>query len=318
MLDTVEHPQEPPADLRARVKAYVQAHSISYRSIALMAGIGESTFTAWLNEKYRGNNEAIEEKVTLWFDSETVLSRAKVSMPEIKFTLTKTAGKILAALQHAQSQPDIVQITGGAGVGKTLTAIQHKRSHPNVWMLTADPSVCTPYSMLEYLRDVLGMPETAPHRTCRAIIAKLAGTQALLIIDESQHLNAKAFDQLRAIHDQAGIGMAFMGNEEVHGRIDGGGRREEFAQVFSRIGKRVKAMKSSADDIELMLDSAGVDDAKQRSTLRFIAQRPGALRSMMKTLRLARTVAIGAQEELNDGHIRAAYANSTGDQDGVS
>jgi DNA transposition AAA+ family ATPase len=318
MLDNIaEKIEDQPIDLREKVKTYVATHSTSLRSVALMAGVGESTLTAWLGGKYRGSNEAVEEKISLWFDSATVLARAKVALPEEKFVMTRTASKILATLEYAQSMPSIVQITGGAGVGKTLALAQHKKSHPNVWMMTAYHSVSTPYAMLEYLRETLGMPETAPHRTCRAIIAKLTGTQSLLVIDECQHLPAKTFDQLRTIYDLAGVGIAFIGNEEVHGRIEGNGRNETYAQVFSRIGKRVKVMKSSPEDIEIMLDAAGIEDAKQRSTLRYIAQRPGALRNMMHVLRLARTVAEGAKEDLSDAHIRAAYANSTGDQEGV-
>jgi DNA transposition AAA+ family ATPase len=305
--------------LRQRVRDYVATNSTSYKGVALMAGVAESTFTAWLGGKYRGNNDRIEADIRVWLKSEEQLGKRRMVLPvDAKFSPTRSALKFMAALEHAQAMPDVAVIAAGAGVGKTTTCTHYKATRPNVWILTAEPSMATPYAMLEYLREVLGLPETPPHKTSRAVTMKLQGTQGLVIIDEAQHLSIKCIDQMRMIYDRAGIGLALVGNEEVWGRIDGGGRKAELAQLFSRVGIRVTVGRPTAKDIEILLDASEITDPKQRAVLKTIAGKPGALRAMVKTLRLARMVALGSEEELNDTHIMSAWHRLSGGQDAVA
>jgi DNA transposition AAA+ family ATPase len=209
-------------------------------------------------------------------------------------------------------------ITGGAGVSKTSAFEHYKATRPNVWILTAEPSTASPYAMLEYLREVLGIPETKPHLTSRAITTKLMNSQGLIIIDEAQHLAIKCIEQLRSIYDRANIGIVFAGNLDVWSRIDGGGRKAEFAQLFSRVGMRVTVNKPSNKDIEVMLDALNIIADEQRKMLTFIAKEPGALRVMMKTLRVARMLAIGADEELAKEHISSAWKRLSGREVGAA
>lgn len=304
------------ADLRQAVRDYVAANSTSYKSIATVAGVGESTFTAWLGNKYRGKNELIDEKVRIWLQSEKSFARQKSAMPaDVAFVHTRSAKKIIATLEHAQAMPDIVVVSGGAGIGKSSSCAQYKATHPNVFLLTAEPSLSSSYAMMEYLRETLSIPETAPFRVSRAITLKLQNSQALIIIDEAQHLKPEAIDQLRSVHDRAQVGMAFVGNEEVWKQIDGGGRNAKMAQIFSRVGMRVSVARSTPKDIDAMLDASGIDDEDSRKVLKFVASKPGALRGMVKTLRVARMLAMGAEQELNKAHLEAAYTRLSGGQE---
>jgi DNA transposition AAA+ family ATPase len=297
----------------------VAANSTSYKSVSLLVGVGESTFTAWLGNKYRGDNDKIDEKVAIWLKNEASITRQKKVLPaDIKFAPTRSAQKFLAVLEHAQALPDVVVIAGGAGVGKSTACLQYKATHPNVWILTAEPSISSAYAMLEYLRETLGIPEVAPHKVSRAITIKLTGTQGLVIIDEAQHLAPKTIDQMRCVYDRAGIGLALVGNEEVWSRIDGGGRKADMAQLFSRVGMRITVARPTKKDIEAMLDASDIADAKQRLTLQTIAGKPGALRGMAKTLRIARMLALGADQPLSEEHIRAAYSRLSGGEDGAA
>ncbi len=305
--------------LRQRVRDYVAANSTSYSGVALIAGIAESTFTAWLGGKYKGNNARIEEQVRIWLQSESALGKKRLVMPaDAKFAMTRSAQKFMAVLEHAQGVPDIGVITAGAGVGKTTVFEHYKATRPNVWILTAEPSIASPYAMLQYLREVVGIPEAAPHRISRAITTKLIDSQGLIIIDEAQHLAIKCIDQLRSIYDRANIGVVFAGNLEVWSRIDGGGRKAEFAQLFSRVGMRVTVNRPSDKDIEIMLDALSIYADDQRKILKFIATKPGALRAMVKTLRVARMLAIGAGEGLAKEHISSAWSRLSGGEAGVA
>ena len=52
-----------------------------------------------------------------------------------------------------------------------------------------------------------------PWRLEAEIADRVRGTHGLLIVDEAQHLDTRALEVLRGLHDQAGIGLALMGNE---------------------------------------------------------------------------------------------------------
>ena len=110
----------------------------------------------------------------------------------------------------------------------------------------------------------------------------------------------------------------FAGNLEVWSRIDGGGRKAEFAQLFSRVGMRVTVNRPSDKDIEIMLDALSIYADDQRKILKFIATKPGALRAMVKTLRVARMLAIGAGEGLAKEHISSAWSRLSGGEAGVA
>ena len=319
MLDTTEDVATKPApaadvenyepeNLRQIVRDHAAVNSTSYRAIAAAAEVGESTLTAWLKGKYKGNNENIERSVRIWLKSQQTFATAKAELPdELGFVHTRTAKNFLTTLEFAQAMPDVVVITGGAGVGKTSACLQYKATHPNVWHLTAEPSVSSSYHMMEYLRETVGLPEMASYRVSRAIMLKVRQSQGLIIVDEAQHLTTQALDQLRSVHDRSHVGLALVGNEDVWRRLDGGGRKAEFAQLFSRVGMRVTASRPTKKDVEEMMDAAGIVDDKQRATLKTIAGRPGALRYMTKVLRVARRLASGDKTELTEAHIMAAW-----------
>ncbi|MFP5249263.1 MAG: AAA family ATPase, partial [Acidobacteriota bacterium] len=263
--------------LRARVRMYVRDNSTSLRAVANAAGVGISTFTAFLGDTYAGNNENIAKMVRAFLKSEMALSKRRLVLPAAqKFVETRSATKFITALEHAQYVPALVAIIGGAGVGKTTTLEHYRTTRPNVWHLTATPMTSSAYAMMEYLREELNVTSTAPHKVGRAIQQRLLGTKGLIIVDEAQHLVVQAIEQMRSVFDLAHIGLAFVGNEEVLSRIDGGSQKANFAQLFSRVGLRVKVPKPSAQDIDLLLDDAGIAEAGQRKLLKWIASRPGA------------------------------------------
>lgn len=246
-----------------------------------------------------------------------MLVRTKGAAPNtIPYTETRTAKAFSGALEYAQSLADCVVIVGGPGVGKSATLTQYAANRANVWMITVDPSNASLSGVLDCLCDKIGVAETMMKRRGRAIIARVRDTQGLIVVDEAQNLTNDSVELLRAIHDQAQIGLALAGNQKVWSRIDGGGRKEDFAQLFSRVGARVTAQRPTASDIEDLLNAGGIQDAASRKLLKAIASKPGALRQMVKTLRLARMVALGAEEELTADHIAHAYSRLTGTAEG--
>jgi DNA transposition AAA+ family ATPase len=139
----------------------------------------------------------------------------------------------------------------------------------------------------------------------------MEGTHGLLIIDEAQHLSLSAIESIRSIHDKAEIGLVLCGNESVYARLTGGSRAATFAQLFSRIGKRLRLSQPSKADVTALVDAYGITGKDERQALIEISTRPGALRGVVKTLNLAAMLSSGSPVDLQ--YITAAWKELGGE-----
>jgi DNA transposition AAA+ family ATPase len=295
--------------LRQQAQAAMEAHGISVMEAAKQVDWGYSTLQAFLKGSYKGDNAAVAKSLRQWLATlAAIADRRALIPPPPAFVETPTAAAFLQALAHAQTMPDIATVSGGAGVGKTLSAREYARNHPNVWIFTARPSISSTPAMLEALCNTIGVREAITSRRSMAIVRRVAGTGGLIIADEANHLSTPAIDELRSIHDEAQIGLVLMGNEEVYSRLDGGGRRAEFAQLFSRVGLRLRRLKPLAGDIDALLDAAGIEGTQERKLMRVIAGKPGALRGAAKCLAMARMLAAQDGTPIGVAHISQAWA----------
>ncbi len=73
----------------------------------------------------------------------------------------------------------------------------------------------------------------------------------------------------------------------MYSQLTGGQRQAGFAQLFSRVAKRVRLSRAKDADVLALLDAWRIDDAEARQLCLGIGRRPGALRGLSQTLRLA-------------------------------
>jgi DNA transposition AAA+ family ATPase len=301
--------EEISAEDQEAVRAEVRrvAGGTSMTVVAKQAGIPYGTFSAWIGGTYTGNNGRIAQAARRWLHAQATGTAARAAMPVAPgYIETPTAKAFFSALEFAQFTPDFVVVSGGAGVGKTTTVGRYKATHPNVTVLTCEPAFQTPRMMLDRLAMQLGMTEKYRSQMLSfAIQRRLAGTEALVVLDEAQHLRSDAMDQLRTLHDLTGVGFALVGNETVYGRIEGHAREAQFSQLYSRVGMRVSKPTCQKGDISAILDAWEIEGADERKMLTAIASKPGALRGMTKTLRLA--VFLSRGEPVTAEKIRMAW-----------
>jgi DNA transposition AAA+ family ATPase len=223
-------------------------------------------------------------------ESTNVIPLAARPLGAEPFIETPTSEKIASALSYAQVYGDMVCIYGGAGVGKTRTIAHVARTYRNVFVASMTPASAGLVSALEVVAEAVGAPEVGggARRLSRAIRAQLmVAPQALLIIDEAQHLSLSAIEELRSIHDATDCGLALVGNETVYTRLTGGSRAAHFAQIFSRIGMRLFVAAPQPGDVRALAASWGVKNADAVALLEQVAARPGALRGVHKAIRSA-------------------------------
>lgn len=293
--------------LRGEIDAILGAESISQNRLATELGVPAGTLSEWRGRKYRGNNAEVAAKVRRGLDTRRNRRQAAAVLPpKLHFVVTPTAAKIHDILAYAQFAPTMAVIAMGPGCGKTEAAAEYRRRNANVWAITAEPCLSGVYPMLSLLIEELGVPEKVQTRYSRAIVERVKGTDGLIVVDEAQHLTSPALDQLRSLYDKAGIGVALMGNHAVYGRLEGEGRQMGFAMLFSRVGKSIKQAAPTAADALAILDAAEIDDGDARGLLRRIARKPGGLRGLAETIRMARMLA--GSEPLTAEIVRRAYA----------
>lgn len=300
-------------ELRERVRAIIDAEGLSQNQVAKEAGLKPATFSQWLSDSYPGNNEKIALAVSNWIARRAAGQELAAVMPVVPVWIDMpTARRIYGALNYAQLAGDIATVYGGAGLCKTTTIKRYREKQPNVWVVTATPATASVGVLLEEMALSMGLRDFALHpaKLQRAIVRQVADTGGLIIVDEAQHLTKNALEAARSIHDATGIGLALCGNASIYNRLYGGGNNG-FAQLFSRVGKRVALSKPTAGDVVALAGAFGVSGKAELAVLEDVGRRPGALRMVTKTLRLAAVLAAG--QPIARTHIEASWRDLQGD-----
>ncbi len=110
--------------------------------------------------------------------------------------------------------------------------------------ITISPTYSSITGVNEKLAEQLGVRERVARKQTQEIVNKLKGSGRVVVIDEAQHLTVRALNHLRCIADESGVGICFIGNDEVYSKLKGTGRAD-FAQLFSRIGMRRQVLVSN-------------------------------------------------------------------------
>ena len=295
----------------AALEALMERDKLSRKNVADLSGVPYGTFSSWVIGKYQGRSDEIATKLQLWMDGYQQQRSTRAALPgDPPFQMTQTAAAFLATLQMAQALGTMAVISGGAGVGKTKAVCECRRTTANVWVVTARADTATMGAFLEAVCDALGISERIARRRAGACIGRLKDTGGLVVVDEAQHLTTEALELLRGIHDASGVGMVVVGNETVYSKLEGRGRTPEFAQLFSRIGRRTRRSTPSRSDIDMMVAAWGITDAGQVKLLRAIGQKPGALRNIRMTMRQAHLLAMGEGDEgvITEDRIARAFS----------
>lgn len=294
------------SDIRAGLRTLVENEETTFKQIALESRLSTGTISSFINDKYNGDNERVSQMLQRWLEK----YHAVAELPEPpRFVETQTVKQIWTSMRFASLTESIAVVCGNPGVGKTEAAREYRRTNNNVWMITITPSCASVLECLTELAFELGMND-APRRKgplSRALRRRLEGTQGLVIIDEADHLGAEVLEELRLLQESTRIGLVLMGNHRVYSNMTGGNRTVEFARLFSRIAKRTAINKTKKADVKAIADAWQINGEKELELLQQIAQKPGALRILNHSLRLAAMTAHGKGERVNEDYLRQAF-----------
>ncbi len=306
-------------DLRAEVRAIMENEGKSYGDIAAESGIPRGTLSPWMAGTYPGPEAPTAAKVKTYLESRK--AKAQVIIPTVPgYQETETALAIHDTLRFAHVMPDLSVYTGPAGIGKTSAINQYQKDNSNVWIVTIDRSTSELRSALlrtcEALKIDGSLDTKSSEQLVRRIVAHIRDKNGLLIYDEAQYLSSEALDQIRSMYDASKqtVGIAFVGNASIYTRLVGAGEKEDYAQLYSRLGVRRNQPKVRTKDALCLLDAWGIEGKEERSYLRGVAGMKGGLRTMTKCIRLAMMLAAGAGGAPSMTTLKEAHAQLSGSQ----
>ncbi len=278
------------------IRTLIENKEVAPSQLAKELGVSPATVSQVLSDTYKANPVKILEKMSNWLSLREVKSFAPILNPG--FVMTTTAQQILndITFAHAVAEDGIVVIYGAPGVGKTQALKYYAKNNNNVWFVFASPSISSLTSFLYEFALELGI-SNPPKRSgdlSRVIRDKVNQTQGVLIIDEAQHLDFRTLEALRIIQEQTALPMVLSGNKRTYSKMIGDSRSEDFAQQFSRIAKRRAINKVKKYDVKAIADAWGITGEAERGLMLQISERPGGLRLLSKTLKLAAMYTNGA------------------------
>lgn len=293
-------------DTLMRIRTMIDSKEVTASQLAKEISVSPATISQILNDSYKADPTKNLEKMAAWLK----MRDQRHATPHVNpgFVMTTTARQIMDDMAYAQISESIVVIYGASGVGKTETLRQYKRENNNVWRITASPSRSSLTECLYELAMELGMDQ-APRRKgplSRVIRRRLEGTEGLVVIDEADHLDYPTLEELRILQEETSIGMVLVGNNKVYTQLTGGRRNEDFARLFSRIAKKRGIHKTKRSDVKSIAEAWGINGDAERNLMIQISERPGGLRLLTKTLKLAAMFASG--EPVNEKLLRHAFA----------
>jgi len=305
-------------DVAKEVLEILDTGEVSQATIADETGISKTALNQWLRGKYIGDNQSVQRRIEQWLVARE--ERRNLGLPQAPTWFeTATARKVMSVLTYAQMAGDIAVVHGAAGVGKTITAESYRDTRPNAWIATMSPSTKNVRACLQRVARAIGIRNAVNNYMSTAILKEqveevVTNSKGLLIIDEAQHLAPDALEELRSIYDTAKgtVGLVFMGNDTVYVKISGQTRKAAFAQLYSRIGRRIHLKTVLAADVDALIKAWEIKDGDVRKLVRNLSAQAGALRGVTKTLRLAQLAASQTDGSLNADLVRHAHAEMQG------
>lgn len=291
-------------EIRANIRELIENKTTSGAALARETGQSTAAISQYLNEKYKGDNEAVAASLQTWLQARDAAQHTLPVIPD--YVNTPTSQKVIAALTYAQLTHTIALVYGHPGVGKTEAIRQYSRTGNNVFRITASKSRTNELETMYELALAMGISDAPYQRGAlsRLLRHRLRDTNALIIIDESDWLNYDAIEELRILQEECNVGLAFVGNHKVYDRLTGGTRSVDFARLFSRVAKKVVINGVMVGDVDAFCKAWNITGADERSLLKAIAKRPGALRSLSHILPLASIYANSSA--VNCEHIHSA------------
>ena len=320
-MDNVTHldPADASRDLRKTLQVELDASGISKARAAAQMGRHASSLSRWLNGTYTGDNERVAADVARWLETRADAARHSLDGAGLdRHSETAAYNQITTALGYAQATGDIVTVIGKPGRGKTWAVQRYCEAKTGAYYFPASAAITKMPGLLSRVGGAIGAGSTfrSALEGETAVIDHLRGHgEALLVVDEAQHLRDRLLDELRVIRDQAGCGLALVADETIRMALN------RLPQIQGRVGLAIDLKAQPEADVEQI--AAGVlkraPSRGEVKTLNAVARGAGGLHALRRVLGGAYMIARSdGRQAIEAADIEAAKAEGVAAEEGAT
>lgn len=241
-----------------RLLQYKEATGKTQTEIAKELDISDPQLSQFLKGTYKAPHVIIP-KIERFFK---FVNQKEIAPKAPGYKKTSISNTVYNLIAYCHIQGKIGVSYGDAGIGKTMAIREYEREHPDESIvITVSPCYASITGVNELLAEQLKIREKVARKIYGEAVYKLKGSNKVLIIDEAQHLTVRVINHLRCMSDESGIGIAFIGNEEIYLKMRGSGQAS-YAQLYSRIAdnKHVLTSHVTKEDIELLFEDSELEE----------------------------------------------------------
>jgi len=245
--------------VRDAVRAHLKQHSISYAALARQIGVGSSTVSEVLNDKYKGDGDPVLRKLNAWLDDDVGQRNNHQPLgyyPTNVFKAIRDAAKVAKrrAIKGDMKTPKaeqsrIVMAYGPSGCGKTLGARALCAEDPTAIYIRIHTGRGSMHGILNLIIESCQWRGRPHHqKKLEFVFERLRGSGRLLVIDEAHKVAESGYEILRDLTDECGIPILLLGTSEIQNRVHrlrsgiGKGRDDQFCR---RVGYTVDLLRGN-------------------------------------------------------------------------
>ena len=298
-----------------KINKLITETSLNKMQIAKKTGKSSAVISQYLNNKYPAGiaGEALNN-ITKSINEliRQIEYKIKNNIETVElFTDTTVSEDIFNTLEIAQNSVDMAIIQGASGIGKTYALKKFAKENPSMIYIYVLAGT-TLMSLINELSEKLGIREikkTEGRRSAalKEIIAKLKGTERMLVFDEAQRLSFNCLEMLRDISENAGISIILSGQETLYKNIIGSSNIR-YDQLIGRFGlyKKLSGINEYDGDNLINLYFPKTIDKELRKELKEVLMKPGKIRALSKVSKAAYKLGRHNGSGIKDEYIKFA------------
>lgn len=240
------------SEIQDQIRLLVLKGEMTQTSLAKNIGCSPTTISQYLQSGYPGDVEKLEKNIEQFLRRNQDKKSYKIT--KLDYCDTTIAEKILNIASMTHYNCDISVCVGKSGIGKTTAINAYANKIGGVIVIDPD-EVASPRFLLKQIADIIKLPQIkqATEDVIADIIYRIKDTNTLIIIDEAENLNDRAFRVLRKIHDRCEntCGLLFIGTQKLHANLLK--MKGEFEYVVNRIARFEVLTELTSKDIGLFV-----------------------------------------------------------------
>lgn len=238
-------------DLGQELEAFIREYKLSQAQVARSIGRSPALLSKFIKGTYEARDvQALEANIKNFMQSyrANAAERDKVKDLEVKnLSNFKNAHFVM---DQAIICEESCLLYGEAGSGKSASLKAYATKLPQAILFEVVPGVGN-VEFLKGLAELLGAPSAAtmPKLTLN-LIKRLQERQAILLIDEAEHLKTPSLEALRRIHDFTQVPIILAGTPQLLANLKG--KKGELLQLYSRISLKYQFTAPTEQDFSLL------------------------------------------------------------------